>query len=96
MIASIVSLSEGIKEAFDVTGPIILDMESVAMHIGFVAKEGTCGTAAGSSVLLTQLPASRAAAGWRPGCAGTQSTDMDAGELGSEGPMSIMMLCIDT
>ena len=25
-----------------------------------------------------------------------KSTDMDAGELGSEGPISIMMLCIDT
>ena len=46
-------------------------------------------------MLLTELPA-RKAAGLRPGAADAKSTDMDAGEPGSDGPMSMSMLCIDT
>lgn len=95
-IAITVSLSESVKEAFNVRGPTIVTVESVETAGELLAEEGTFGTKAGSSVLLTERPASRAAAGWRPGCAGAESTDMDAGELGSEGPMSIRMLCIDT
>lgn len=47
------------------------------------------------AVLLTELPP-RKAAGLRPGAADAKSTDMDAGEPGSDGPMSMSMLCIDT
>ena len=46
-------------------------------------------------MLLTELPA-RKAAGFRLGAADAKSTDADAGEPGSDGPMSIIMLCKDT
>ena len=45
--------------------------------------------------MLVELPA-RNAAGLRPGAADAKSTDMDAGEPGSDCPMSMSMLCIDT
>ena len=77
-------------------GPITVAMHSVENDGEVLAEEGAFGAAAGSSALLTELPASRAAARWRPWGAGARSADMDAGELGSEGPMSIRMLCIDT
>ena len=59
------------------------------------AEIPTCGAWLDCSVLLTELPA-RKAAGFRPGAADAKSTDMDAGEPGSEWPMSMMMLCSDT
>lgn len=60
----------------------------------------TCGACPACSVLLTELPAPRKAAGLKAGGAAVKSADMDAGEPGSdlslEGPMSMMMLCSDT
>ena len=59
------------------------------------AEMPTCGAWYDCSVLLTELPA-RKAAGFKPGAADAKSTDMDAGEPGSEWPISMMMLCSDT